>query len=358
MNSVAQTKRPAKSAGRVKPRLNKFARQLHRAWSDLHLPCAEARVVVAVSGGADSVALLLGLDELVKAEKLRIHLIVAHLDHQLRKGSHADAQWVKALAKRLGFVSVAKSLNVARKAAATRDNLEQTARRTRYSFLATVAVRNRAQIVLTAHTLDDQAETVLLNLIRGSGSDGLGGIEPMRPLKEGSMAALVRPLVSWARRSDTEGYCRLRGVEFLVDKMNSDQRFARVRVRHQLLPLMATINPKIVESLGRIADLAREDRAALEKQADQILRAAVADYDKTATFRRLRVQGLSVADPALRRRALRQWLKQCRGDLRRLERVHVLAVESLLFGARGSRVVELPGGAKIARKRDRLEYIG
>ena len=120
---------------------------------------------------------------------------------------------------------------------------------------------------------------------------------------------------------------------------------------------MATFNPKIVESLARIAELAREDTAALENEAREILRAAISDNGKTEKSGRLKVQAISIAGPALRRRALRQWLKRCRGDLKRLERVHVLAVESLLFSGRGGRIVELPGGAKVARRRDLLEYI-
>ena len=121
---------------------------------------------------------------------------------------------------------------------------------------------------------------------------------------------------------------------------------------------MASFNPKIVESLARVADLAREDSAALEKQAQEILQLASSNNSKTGEHKRLKVQTVSSAGPALRRRALRQWIKECRGDLKRLERVHIMAVESLLFGERGGRIVELPGGAKIARKRDLLEYIG
>src|SRR5207249_3635701 len=121
-------------------------------------------------------------------------------------------------------------------------------------------------------------------------------------------------------------------------------------------PLMASFNPKIVESLARVAELTREDSAALEKQALEILQLASSNNSKTGVRKRLKVQPVSSAGPALRRRALRQWIKACRGDLKRLERVHIMAVDCLLFGERGGRMVELPGGAKIARKRDLLEY--
>jgi tRNA(Ile)-lysidine synthase len=197
-----------------------------------------------------------------------------------------------------------------------------------------------------------------MNLLRGSGSDGLSGMKPVRQLNEDSEVVLVRPMLSWARRSDTETYCRSRGHEFLIDEMNRDERFARVRVRQDLLPLMASFNPKIVESLGRSAELAREDIAVLEKAAGALLHEAQANNQKPSRGRamQLRVRSLQSAAPALRRRALRQWINECRGDLKRVERVHILAVEGLLFGDHGGRVIELPGGAKIARKRGVLEY--
>jgi len=341
---------------RVKPALSTFARKLHLEWKRLDLPKGNAAVIAGVSGGADSVALLLALDELQRAEKLDLEIIVAHLDHKLRKNSALDAHWVQKLAKRLGYRSVVGSVDVARKAARGRQNVEQTGRRARYAFFADVLKKNRTHVVLTAHTLDDQAETVLLNLLRGAGMDGLAGIEPARQLVPGSDASLVRPLVKWARRRDTEAYCRARSAQFLNDEMNADERFARVRVRRQLLPLMATFNPKIVDSLARMAELAREDRATLERKAVELLQAAMPFNGKTGMTKRLSIHGLSTSQAGLRRRALREWVKKCRGDVRRLERVHILAIDSLVFGQRGGRVVELPGGARITRKRDLLEY--
>jgi tRNA(Ile)-lysidine synthase len=340
---------------RAKPPLSTFARKLLE-WKRLELPKTNAVVVAGVSGGADSVALLLALEELNRAEKLDLKIVVAHLDHKLRKNSGVDARWVAKLARGLGFRSVIRRVNVARKAGRLRQNLEQTGRRARYSFFAELAKKEGAQVVLTAHTMDDQAETLLLNLLRGAGIDGLVGIDPVRELASGSHLQLARPLVTWARRRDTEAYCRARGVEFLIDETNADERFARVRIRRQLLPLMKTFNPKIVESLARIAALAREDRATLERKAGELLQTALSQNGKTEMARRLSIRGLSTSHAGLRRRALREWVRKCRGDLRRLERVHVLAIDSLVFGQRGGRVVELPGGARITRKRELLEY--
>lgn len=339
------------------PRINQFPRFLLNEWRKHRLPFADQTVIVAVSGGADSTALLLALDELKRANKLYIKIIVAHLDHHLRKTSAKDAAWVKELAAKLGYECVIGRSKVEEIARANADNLEQAAREARYEFLERTAKRKSATYVLTGHTMDDQAETVLLRLMRGSAGPGLGGMEQVRPLGRKSTLKLVRPLL-WARRSDTETYCRLRKTEFLKDEMNDDQKFARVKVRQQLLPLMQSFNNKIVEAISRTASQLREDAAVLLNDSDALLRrAAVLDNggDETQTPV-LDVKVLAAAPAALRRRALRQWISEGRGNTRRLEMVHLLAVENLLEGSAGGRVVELPGGSRVRRKRSRLEF--
>jgi tRNA(Ile)-lysidine synthase len=339
------------------PRLTNFARLLLAEWRKLKLPVSDEKIVAAVSGGADSTALLLVLDELAGAGNLRVQICVAHLDHRLRAGSRQDARWVSSLAKQLGFESVIGRAKVAEMARANSDNLEQAARRARYEFLERTAKRKGARFVLTAHTMDDQAETVLLRLMRGSAGLGLGGMEAQRPLAKGSRINLARPLL-WARRIETEDYCRLRKTSFLLDEMNEDERFARVKVRKQLLPLMQSFNNKIVEALSRTATLMREDGAVLLGDAEALLRsAAEASSSKNETNSPLlNVSVLSAAPSALRRRALRQWISAGRGDSRRLEMVHILAVEKLLEGNIGGRTVELPSGSKVTRKRGWLEF--
>jgi tRNA(Ile)-lysidine synthase len=344
-------------------RISRFSQSLLREWKRLDLPGVNSTVVVAVSGGADSVAVLLALDELVSSKKLSLELLVAHLNHRLRgKVSEADARWVASLAKQLGYGVTVGSVDVKKRSAKSGDNLEQSARRARYEFLERKARTSKARVVLTAHTMDDQAETVLLNLLRGSGAHGLAGVDPVRPISLDSDVLLARPLLSWARRRDTESYCRLRGVEFRSDEMNQDERFARVRVRRQLLPLMETFNPKLVEGLARTAELLREDSIALDRGATTLLELSIeqndVDVKGVMASAVLRVDLLSVAAPALRRGALRLWIGRCRGDLKRLERVHIVALDNLLRGDKGGRVIELPGGGRVSRRRGFLEYSG
>jgi tRNA(Ile)-lysidine synthase len=340
----------------------KFERLLLDEWQRLELPVRDACVVMASSGGADSTALLMALSKLIQSRKLVLRLSVAHMDHGLRgKASRADAVWVKELAGRLGHESVGARINMKLRAHKNSDNLEQAARLARYEFLAQVARKESAQMVLTGHTMDDQAETVLLNLLRGSGVEGLAGIEPVRVLNNRQATLLVRPLLNWARHADTEKYCAERGIVPRSDEMNLDEKYSRVRVRRRLLPLMETFNRRVVEALSRTALLLRDDATALSAAADQLLEQA-SDHAPGQEGAKNKSPGLCVevlatAAPALRRRALRRWIAAGRGDLRRLELVHLLAVERLLTGARGGRVIELPGGARVSRKRGVLEFL-
>jgi tRNA(Ile)-lysidine synthase len=323
-------------------------------WKDLGLPEADETLVIAVSGGADSTALFLGLDELSKKEKLRLKLIVGHLDHGLREASKKDARWVSQLAKELGYDVVTGRAKLEKPSKRTTDNLEQAARKARYEFLLRTAKKRNSTLVLTAHTLDDQAETVMMRLLRGSAAEGLSGTQPIRQLEPGSIVKLVRPLLSWARRSDTEGYCAGRQIEFRVDEMNEDETFSRVRIRKQLLPLMKSFNNRIVETLSRTATLLSEDATALSDQARRLLESASGNNHET-NLPSLNVDVLLKAPAAVRRRALREWILRTRGDLKRLEMVHLLAVEKLLSGERGGRVAELPAGMKVTRRRGLLE---
>jgi tRNA(Ile)-lysidine synthase len=374
-------------------RLSPFARRLLGEWRRRGWRARGESAVVAVSGGADSTALLLALEELTRNGRLASELTAAHLDHGLRGERAAeDARWVGELARALGFRFVLGRASVGERAGAGRDNLEQAARRARYEFLAGAARGASARAVLAAHTLDDQAETVLLRLLRGSGAEGLGGMAAERRLEEGGEVLLRRPLLGWARRADTENYCRVRGVGFRADEMNEDERFARVRVRRRLLPLLETFNPRAAETLARTAELLRDDSNALGRLAAALLEEARAEETvKTAgsTAGRkaeetdaedietgdedtetgaedtqapaeaawpLRVEVLAAALPALRRRALRLWLARGRGDLRRLSGAHLFGVERLLAGERGGRVAELPGGAGVERRRGLLLF--
>ena len=339
-------------------KLSRFSRGLLAEWRKLKLPIKDSTIIVAVSGGTDSTALLLGVEELIRARKLNLTVWVGHLDHALRAESRKDAKWVSQLAKDLGFEIVVSRAKVAERAQAKAENLEQAAREARYEFLERAAKKRKVKFVLTAHTMDDQAETVLLRLMRGSSGSGLGGMEAVRPIAKGSPVKLVRPLL-WTVRKETEDYCRQRGIAVLHDEMNDDERFSRVKVRKQLIPMMQSFNNRIVEALSRTANMLREDGAVLLTDSAVLLKKAadVAADALETDMPSLSVSVLAEAPSAIRRRALREWITNGRGDARRLEMAHLLAVERLLEGTKGGRTVELPSGAKVRRNRGLLEFV-
>jgi tRNA(Ile)-lysidine synthase len=340
--------------GPLKKRSSDFAQRLFVEWKNLCLPVKDERILIAASGGADSTALVFAFAELIEKSCFALSPVIAHLDHGLREEAGArDAEWVAALAAQLGFDIVLKKVTIGRRATIEKDNLEQSARRARYEFLSEAATKCRARFVLTGHTMNDQAETVLLRLLRGSGAEGLSGIAPVRALFSASEGVqLARPLVRWARRSETENYCAARGVVCRFDEMNEDERFARVRVRRKLLPLLESFNPRAVEAIARAADLLRDDAATLRVAAARLLDEASEDQQiESSRVPMLRIDVLRAAPFALRRRALRQWIASGQGDLRRLELTHLLAVEKLLAGERGGRKALLPGGSFVERHR-------
>jgi len=337
--------------------MNKFVRNFLTEWRKLSLPFEGETLVAAVSGGADSVALLLVLDELKKRNKLKNRFVIAHFNHNLRgTESEKDAEFVKDLAGEFEFEFVSKTAS----SKSQKGNLEQNARNARYEFLGKTAEDLKACGVLTAHTLNDQAETFLLNLIRGSGLAGLSGMKPVRsleskvqsPKSKESAILLVRPLLNWAKREDTENFCRLKNVEFRVDSMNLDETFTRVRIRKNLLPILGELNPKIVGILAKTAAILREDFEELEKIGEQ----KTLQLQKTSPVNELQLKEIKSFGPSARSRILREWLKTNRGDLRRLDAKHLEAIEKLIFSKKSGRTVELPKPDVIEKRNGKLIF--
>jgi tRNA(Ile)-lysidine synthase len=250
------------------PFVRKIGRQLRR------LGVGQEGIVVAVSGGPDSIALLRALAAPRRGE----NLYVAHLNHQLRgPESDADEKFVRQLHSQLaanGQISTSfytKRIDVAELARTQRENLESVARHARYAWLASVAAETGARWVATGHTADDQAETVLHRLLRGAGLKGLRGIAARRRLADG--IEIVRPMLG-LRRTDVMAFLAAIGQPYRVDSSNRDPRFTRNRIRHELLPLLAErFNPKIVAVLQRLADQAEEAYQTQVRRARALLRA-------------------------------------------------------------------------------------
>ncbi|MCA9239535.1 MAG: tRNA lysidine(34) synthetase TilS [Planctomycetales bacterium] len=241
-------------------------------WKDLH-------VLVAVSGGADSVALLLGLIELKRQSGGRGRLYVGHFDHRLRAESGADAQWVMELGKSLGIEVIAGRHD---SEGAGRLASEQSARQARYEFLLATAQQLGARYVPTGHTADDQTETVLHRALRGASIQGLGGIPFTRALSEA--VQVVRPLLK-VTRAEVERFLSERGQSFRTDATNHASDFTRNALRNEVLPLLRErFGEHVDQSLRRLAWQAAEAHAVIESLAQEIVNNAVQRDDSADTL--------------------------------------------------------------------------
>ncbi|HJZ68947.1 MAG TPA: tRNA lysidine(34) synthetase TilS [Blastocatellia bacterium] len=365
-----------------------------------HLLDGASGVVVAVSGGADSVALLDVLVRLVSRDQLLTpnpHLHVAHLDHKLRgPESTEDAEFVRALADRLGLPVEMKSVDVRAAAEAAARGIEEVAREIRYQFLVDVANQTGCNRIAVGHTMTDQAETFLMRLIRGSGLRGLaamrpvvpahvfekqqrsggaeerrsGGAEEQRspsgPLRlcssaplplRSSAPLLIRPLLC-VTREEVEDYCRKRGLEFRTDSSNRSLDYNRNRVRHEVLPTLKGINPRVVEAIARATETIGGDEDLLDHLATALLEKArtTSGVQNSITYS---VAALLDQRPEMRRRTIIAAIRSARAsnlgsEPNEITSIHVSAVESLLDSRASGKHITLPGMLEVWREFDTL----
>ncbi|MBI3976326.1 MAG: tRNA lysidine(34) synthetase TilS, partial [Armatimonadetes bacterium] len=298
-----------------------------------HLLRAGADVVVAVSGGADSVALLACLRDLVPRWSLRLR--VAHLNHGLRPEAGDDARFVTALADAWGLPLDVETADVRQFARAHHLSVEAAAREVRYAFLRRTAERHGARTVAVGHTADDQAETLLLRLTRGGRPAGMW---PRRPLGQG---AVIRPLLDLWRR-ELRGYLVRRGLPWRDDPSNQDLRHLRNRIRHDLIPALAGYIPDVQKRLKQAADALAADDAALEALAERAEAAVIAPMRGGVA---LHPDRLLEHPEAVRRRLIRRAVAQAGGNIRRLRFVHIEEALRLAAAGRHGQRLSLPGVA-------------
>ncbi len=305
-------------------------------------------VIVGVSGGADSVCLLHILAQW--QDELGIELHIAHLNHQLRGAeSEADARYVASLAGRFGIPVIVGRRDVAAYKAERGCSMEEAARELRYDFLTQVAIDTGASRVAVGHTRDDQVETVLMHILRGTGTSGLRGIEPCSPVpfchsklkaKAKELRLLViRPLLD-ITRDETMKYCREHQLEPRIDSSNLSLSLFRNRIRMELLPLLRKYNPRIDETLLRMSGIAGDDACFVEQQAWQLWDRVARQKDNVIYLDKKKTSALPVA---LQRQLVRLAVDRVLGDTRDIEAIHIEAIKDLLIKPVGKRI-SLPHG--------------
>jgi tRNA(Ile)-lysidine synthase len=344
----------------MKSEQSKLARQLRTILEKDNFLRAGDRVGVAVSGGADSVALLRLFVEL--REALGVVVCVAHFNHKLRgKASEADEKFVAKLAAQHGAEFFVERENVRAKANRERANLEDAARRARYAFFEQLVKEGRVSRVAVAQTADDQAETVLAHILRGTGLAGLAGIHPQA-------GSVFRPLLA-IRRAALRAYLRGKRQTWREDASNRDETRTRSRIRHKLMPFLEKkFQSSIVEHLCQLAELAREDNDYLEFTASWRINVlakenragisipvrdiALGQNPKTKTEE----EDLRHDLVALPKRMVRQLVQRVKPRTGELGALHVEAVLHLAQSGHSGKILQLPGGVDVRRTQDSLVF--
>jgi tRNA(Ile)-lysidine synthase len=318
-------------------------REVARATAALGI---RGRLLVAASGGLDSTVLAHVLTSL--ARQLGLTIGLAHVHHGLRGAdSDADQAAVEALGRRLGIEVQVRRVHPAalRRGVASRrrPTLQEAARTLRYAALREMAGALEARHVVTAHHADDQVETVLLRLLRGTGPDGLGGIPERSP-----DGLLVRPLLR-VPRADLLAHAQAHGLEWREDASNDSNVYARNRLRREWLPGLAqAFNPRLLRA---VADLAEAQRRDSEWIGAELAREAASRLSSEGRWLRIDTKDWAALPEALSRRLAREALARC-GAGRDVSRTHLERVQAFLRSASPGRVLELPGGLHLRRERD------
>lgn len=306
-------------------------------WSEV------SRVLVACSGGADSLALLAA--GVFEGHRAGVPVFGATVDHGLQQGSAEQAVRVVA---QMAVLGVDETASIRVTVDPGHAGIEAGAREARYAALAQLAEHLDVDLVLLGHTLDDQAETVLLGLARGSGGRSLQGMR--RHYRDAEVSAtFARPLLE-ITRAQTEAACRAEGIEWWDDPQNVDPRFTRSRIRHTVMPMLEReLGPGVAQALARTADQLREDVQALDLWAERKLRKVEVDggWDAAA---------LVTYEPALKHRLIRLAAIQEGAIATELTREHVLAVSEILHGASDRRAIQLPGHVTAYRDGTTLRF--
>lgn len=313
-----------------------------------HQLVSKGELVVAVSGGADSVCLLHILFKLQKELKVKLH--IAHLNHQLRGAdSDADAEYVRELARKLGIPATIEKRDVKGYQKQNRLSLEEAAREVRYRFLAEVAKSIGAGRVAAGHTQDDHVETILMHLIRGSGTRGLRGLQPATLWRSGDESlVIIRPLLELSHQ-ETEDYCRQHKLMPRLDASNLSLSPLRNRIRQQLLPLLESYNPAIAEALLRTGRIAGDDIDFLDKQVAQLWNEVARQEGKSIILDRAKFGQLP---SPLKRYLLRASVERLLGSAKDIEMRHIEEMMSLAAKPAGKRL-SLPGGLTFAVEYER-----
>lgn len=298
------------------------------------------KVLAAVSGGPDSVAMLMALADLRRS--LGIEIVVGNIDHGIRGAeSERDSRFVKELAESLAFEFVHEKMDLSKKLG-DKMSVEEKAREKRYGFLAARASEKRCDVIATGHTLDDQAETVLMRVVTGTSPFAISGIPPVR-YQNG--VKIIRPLIN-AEKSDILEFLLASGCEFVEDSSNKSTDYNRNKFRLEIIPFLEKYNPKLKRSLSNLADGMREELAALQGEKKRAV-ASIAAPGLGAS--RAAIADMILQPKAIRKEIFKGLLLRAGGNIKKLTYRHWMEADKLLSSGVSGKSLDLPGGVRLTR---------
>lgn len=323
-------------------RLHKLPFEVLNTVNKYQLIQSHDTIIVGVSGGPDSVALLKILHSITTVKSLNLHLIVAHLNHQLRgESSEKDAQFVQNLSKDLSLPFILKSVNIQKISDQTKNSIEETARIERYTFFMELSQKYNALTVATGHTADDNAETLLHRIIRGTGLLGLGGIPIKRPLTRDSTIQLVRPLLFTWRREIIE-YLKKEQLHYRIDTSNYETIYSRNKIRLELIPLLENqYNKNVKNSLIQLCQILTANNEYLDSEVKKILKDST--RESTRDSYSIDTRSLTRQPKILQYLMLQKILTTLRVPLKEIKYEHYVKIFDEIIKTGKGRHFQLPG---------------
>ncbi len=304
-------------------------------------------IVVGVSGGPDSITLLTCLNKY--KEKLKYSIIVAHINHLIRKDSTEDERFVENACKKMNIKFYAKRINVLQIAKETKRGTEETGRTIRYDFFNEILEKEHANKIAIAHNMNDNAETMLINLIRGSGLNGLEGIQPNEYEK------YIRPLINCSR-AEIEGYCEKYKLKPRIDYTNSENIYTRNIIRNKIIPELQEINPNIIRTLSRTSKIIKENNRYLKKQSQEIYGKLAKLETKKTSFD---LKEFNKLERTIKTNIILQAIEELQGTPRNIEKTNIDDIIKLAKRNVGNKYIKINKNleAKIQDKKLQLTFL-
>lgn len=304
------------------------------------------RIVIGVSGGPDSICLLSILNKLKK--KLNFEIVVAHINHMIREEADLETEYVKEFCENIGVECFIKKVNVLQLSKESKLGTEETGRKIRYDFFREIKKKTNSNKIATAHNSNDNAETVLMNIIRGSGSVGLKGIEPIRN-------DLIRPIIK-CKRDEIESYCEILKLNPKFDKSNRENIYTRNKVRNLLLPyLKENFNPNIIETINRLSELLKQENDYLDEVTKEEYKKVLLESDETKIV--LDLKSFNLLKRVIKSRVILYTINNLLGNSQGIEKINIEDIIKLCDNNIGNKYLIPNKNIKILLKNKNIFFI-